>query len=165
MRILLALVALPLIEITLFVQTGRWLGLWPVLGLVIAGGALGVLVLGRGRMSSLRDIQSALEQERDPSGPLAHAGLRMLGGVLLVMPGFFTDALGLLLMVPGVRALVLRRMGARVHVARPGPQRAREDVIDGEYEVHEPRPDTPWREIESTERHAEGRPEHRENRH
>ncbi|MCC5983557.1 MAG: FxsA family protein [Rhodobacteraceae bacterium] len=166
MRIVLALIALPLIEIALFVQTGRWLGLWPVLGLVIASGLAGVMVLARGRVSSLRDIQHALEQERDPAGPLAHAALRMLGGVLLVMPGFFTDTLGLLLMVPGLRGLLLRRMGARMHVVRPGgPQRARADVIDGDYEVHEPRPDTPWSALE-TDRPQDTAPRAgRENRH
>ena len=156
MRIVLALIALPLIEIALFVQTGRWLGLWPVLGLVLASGLTGVLVLSRGRHGSLRDIQTALEQERDPSVPLVDAALRMVGGVLLVMPGFATDALGLLLMLPAVRALALRRIRARartVHAgqARPGrgaqthEQRRRAEVIEAEYEVIEPREDSPWR--------------------
>lgn len=166
MRIVLALIALPLIEIALFVQTGRWLGLWPVLGLVIASGMAGVMVLARSRVSSLRDIQRALEQERDPAGPLAHAALRILGGVLLVMPGFFTDTLGMLLMVPGLRGLLLRRMDARMHVVRPGgAHRTHSDVIDGDYEVHEPRPDTPWSALENDRPRGTDPHVGRENRH
>lgn len=161
MRILLALIALPLIEITLFVQTGRWLGLWPVLGLVVMSALAGGLVLARGRYSTLRNLQAAMEQERDPAAPLGHAALRMLGGVMLVVPGFFSDALGLLLMLPGVRALMLRRMMAGVHVvhsgaaARRGP-RPGGDVVEGDYEVHPPRDDSPWRELP---------PDRPENRH
>ena len=151
MRILLALIALPLIEITLFVQTGRWLGLWPVLGLVLASALAGGVVLARGRYSTLQDLQAAVAQERDPAGPLGHAALRMMGGMLLVVPGFFSDALGLLLMLPPVRALMLRGMLARVQVVRAtaatGARRPGGDVVEGEYEVQEPREDSPWREL------------------
>jgi len=158
MRIVLALIALPLIEIALFVQTGRWLGLWAVLGLVVASGLGGLLVLSYGRAGGLRDIQRAIETERDPSGPLGHAALRMLGGVMLVMPGFLTDALGLLLMLPAMRGLALRRMQARVATvharaharahtthARGSGHGGRPDVIDADYEVLEPHEDSPWR--------------------
>jgi UPF0716 protein FxsA len=58
---------------------------------------------------------------------MAHSALRMIGALLLVVPGFFTDALGLLLLVPMLRMLVLRRV---VVQARPAP---RDDIIDGDY--------------------------------
>ncbi len=160
MRILLALVALPLIEITLFVQTGRWLGLWPVLGLVVVSALAGGMVLARGRYSTLRELQAAVEQERDPAGPLGHAALRMMGGMLLVVPGFFSDALGLLLMLPVVRAQMLRGMMARMQVMRATAARRQGtragDVVEGDYEVQEPRADSPWRELPR---------DHPENRH
>ncbi len=146
MRFLLAFILLPLIEIALFVQVGRWLGLWPVLGLVLAAAALGLAVLATGRNRTLGDLQQALNHERDPAAPLADGALRMVGGLLLIAPGFATDAMGLFLLVPGLRGALLRRILVPVPTGRARHPGAAGDVIDGEFEVHDPRPDSPWRD-------------------
>jgi UPF0716 protein FxsA len=79
----------------------------------------------------------------DPLEPLAHGAVIVLAGVLLLTPGFLTDTLGLLLLVPAVRTALLRHLAGRVKVraaawgqARP----AHAEVIEGEYEVYDPGP-------------------------
>ncbi|MGG6498523.1 UNVERIFIED_CONTAM: FxsA family protein, partial [Bacteroidetes bacterium 56_B9] len=69
---------------------------------------------------AMRDVQRAMAEFRDPTAPLAHGALVMMAGMLLILPGFLTDALGLLLLVAPVRTLVLRGMGRQVRVRRAG---------------------------------------------
>jgi UPF0716 protein FxsA len=136
-------VAIPLIEIALFIQIGGWLTLWPTLGIVILTGVLGVVLMRRQGLRVIRDAQRALDELRDPLAPLAHGALILLAGFLLFLPGFLTDTMGLLLLIPAVRMALLRRgLGSRVHVtvfgtAGRSTPRGRasgvEDVIDAEF--------------------------------
>jgi UPF0716 protein FxsA len=136
----------PLIEIALFIQVGGLIGLWPTLLIVvltaIAGTAL-VRSQGAQAMARLRDSFDTL---RDPTEPLAHGAMILFSGALLLTPGFFTDAVGFALLVPGVRNFVLREVKKRVEVRSMSmggnapfrdPRRPRDDVIDGSYTVEE----------------------------
>ncbi|MEM9755217.1 MAG: FxsA family protein [Pseudomonadota bacterium] len=136
MWLLILFIAIPLLEIGLFIQIGGFLGLWPTLGVVVitalAGTAL-VRAQGAGAMDRLRRSMETLD---DPSEPLADGAMILLSGALLVTPGFFTDAVGFALLVPQVRHWVFRRFAARLvaHVApRPGGP-GRDGVIEGEFE-------------------------------
>ena len=77
----------------------------------------------------------------DPVGPIAHGALILVAGILLILPGFFTDTLGLLLLVPPVRAQLIRWGASRVTVraaryVRPGrAARGPRETIEAEYEV------------------------------
>ena len=144
---LLLLLMVPFVEIALFIQIGGALGLWPTLGLVAASALAGLLVIqGQGRGASA-ELQRRLERGEDPAGPLAHAALLMMAGVALLLPGFFTDAVGLALLLAPVRGAVIAwgaaRFAARVRVqgaafggGGPGrrPPTGRGDVVEGEYE-------------------------------
>lgn len=145
MRLFLVLLAVPLIEIALFVQIGGELGLFATLAIVIGSAAGGVALIRSGGPRTMGDINSALRTETDPTGPLLRGVMRVFAGFLLIIPGFFTDFLGLILLLPPVQAMVLARLPRQPH--QPAPGRARGDVIDGDFTVHEPRPETPWREI------------------
>ena len=114
---LLPFVILPIVEIALFIQVGGAIGLLPTLGLVILSSVLGVAVLRRRGATAARDVQRAMQEFRDPTAPMAHGALVMLAGLLMIVPGLFTSGVGLLLLIPGVRSLVLRRMGRRVGVS------------------------------------------------
>jgi UPF0716 protein FxsA len=107
MWLILALLALPLIEIALFVVVGGAIGLWATLAWVVVSAILGVLTLRfvarLGPISFQRDV-SALY---NPSSPVAHRALTILAGVLLILPGFFTDAVGLLLLLTPVQAGII----------------------------------------------------------
>ncbi len=137
MALFLAFLLVPVIEIGLFIQVGGWIGLWPTLALVVLAAVLGTWLIRREGLLAMAQVQDRLRTMRDPSGPLAHGALILLAGALLMIPGFFSDACGLLLLIPPVRAAVIRFMGARMRVRsfdashrtmRPDPQ-----VLDGEY--------------------------------
>ncbi|MFM2356020.1 MAG: hypothetical protein RLZZ528_1756, partial [Pseudomonadota bacterium] len=114
MWLLLAFVAVPLIEIALFIKVGGLIGLWPTLFIVLATGIAGSWLIRHQGASTLADIQSSFGELRDPTMPLAHGALILVAGVLLLSPGFFTDTLGLLLLLPPVRALAIDRIRARM---------------------------------------------------
>jgi UPF0716 protein FxsA len=143
MPLFLILVAVPLIEIALFVTVGGWLGLWPTLGLVVLGALAGTLLIRAQGAAALTRLQSAAAGGGDLGGPLADGAALVVAGMLLVMPGFLTDALGLALMVPGIRQRVVagaaRRMAGRATMVRPG-RPARDAPIDAEFEVLDPDP-------------------------
>jgi UPF0716 protein FxsA len=135
-------VAIPLIEIALFIQVGGLIGLWPTLLIVVLTAIAGTwLVRAQGAMA-LADLKRSFNDLRDPTDPLAHGALILLAGALLLTPGFFTDATGLLLLVRPVRAAAIRRLRARIKVqsfsygaphSDMRPQ-DRDQVIDGEFE-------------------------------
>ncbi|MDD7971904.1 FxsA family protein [Roseinatronobacter alkalisoli] len=140
MRILIAILAVPVIEIALFVQLGSEIGVIATLAWVFATAALGVMLMRLEPHRNAESVRAALARDASPASPMAHSALRMIGALLVVLPGFFTDTLGMLLLLPPVRALILSRLVLQTraaHSVRP----ARDDIIDGDYEtqpeVHE----------------------------
>lgn len=98
-------VVLPLVEIVLLVLVGQRLGVWPVLGVVVATAALGAALMRREGMRSWRAIDTALRQGQVPTRPMSDAALALAGGVLLILPGLIGDVVGLLCLLPVTRAL------------------------------------------------------------
>lgn len=142
-RLILATVlALPLLELTGMILVARALGVLVLLGLLIAAATAGTLVLNRVRRAATErfdphrtvlDPQPAAGQA--PAGPApAQTILLALAGVLLIVPGFLSDAVGLVLLAPPVRRAVcallsetlLRRLTARTARIVPG------EVVPGE---------------------------------
>jgi UPF0716 protein FxsA len=150
MPIFLLLVAVPIIEIALFIQVGGWLGLWPTIGIVILTAALGTMLLRAQGLAALGELQRRLAAGEDPSATLAHGAMILVAGVLLLTPGFFTDGVGFLLLTPPVRAAAIRFARSRitgvhtsVHMGgglHRGPVRpdAGPGTVDGEYEIIHP---------------------------
>ena len=160
MILFLAFLLVPLIEIALFIQIGGLIGLWPTLGIVILTAFLGTwLVRAQGQMA-LGQLKTSFEHLDDPSEPLAHGAMILVAGVLLLTPGFFTDAVGFSLLMPPVRMAVIRYARARMNVqtfqmGSRSPQN-NPNVIDGEFEeIREPRdpnaPPSGW--TQSDDRH------------
>lgn len=138
--------AVPLIEIALFIQIGGWIGLWPTLAVVVLTAVLGTWLVRREGMRALDDLRRSFATLGDPAAPLAHGAAILFAGALLLTPGFFTDTVGFLLLVPPVRAALFRQLARRIRVERfsYGPARtgAGEDasrpsagrIIEGEWE-------------------------------
>lgn len=146
--VLLVLVGLPILEIVLFIEVGGAIGLLPTLGIILMTAVFGIALMRRQGMRALDRLRASMETGDDPVGPIAHGALILVAGMLLVLPGFFTDALGLLLLIPPVRALLIRWGASRATVRAAtyvrrgpgGPARGRPETIEAEYEViEEPR--------------------------
>lgn len=157
MWLFVAFLAVPLIEIALFVQVGGLIGLWPTLGLVLLSAVAGTMLMRAQGLRALGELQRSFAEMRDPTRPLAHGAMILIAGMLLLTPGFFTDTLGLLLLVPAVRDAAMRAIARRVRVVpaggdmgadfgqprRPDPHRPpfAGGVIDGDYvDLSEPPP-------------------------
>ena len=166
MYLFLAFLLVPILEIALFIQVGGLIGLWPTLAIVVLTAVLGTtLVRTQGRMA-LGQLQQSFATLDDPTVPLAHGAMILLSGALLLTPGFFTDAVGFALLIPGVRIAVFRYLKTKVTVTQfqmgPGAgfQQPREpfdqgDVIDGEFTEVRPRkdPSKPSKWVEGPHQH------------
>jgi len=160
MGLIAALFAVPLVEIVLFVTVGSWLGVGPTLLIVLGTGVAGVAILRHQGTQAMRGLRSATQQLRDPIGPMADSAVVAFGAVLLILPGFLTDTLGLLLMIPPLRRMLIAALARRVVVqgmpfGTPS-RRSGSDVIDGEF--FEVTPDLP--EIEPRTRPPSGWTQH-----
>lgn len=142
MPLLLIFIAVPLIEIGLFIQVGGAIGLWPTLAIVIVTAIIGTWLVRLQGALALDQLRQSFNALSDPTEPLAHGALILFSGALLVTPGFFTDAMGFALLVPAVRRAVFNWLRARVQVQSftmgAGPetrhQPGADDVIDGDFE-------------------------------
>jgi len=154
MWLFLAFLAVPLIEIALFIQVGGLIGLWPTLAIVILTAVLGTWLVRNQGALALGQLRSSFSELRDPTEPLAHGAMILLAGALLLTPGFFTDAMGFLLLIPAVRNAAFEYLRSRVKVQSfhtGGPQtrdrppgQGPGDVIDGAYtEVDPPKEGKP----------------------
>lgn len=139
MWLLIAFLAIPLIEIALFIQVGGVIGLGWTLLVVVITAVLGATMVRSQGAAALSQLQSSFNTMRDPSEPLAHGAMILFAGALLLTPGFFTDAIGFALLVPQVRMAVVANLRKRMqvhafHAQQPQPHRHPDDVIDGEFE-------------------------------
>ena len=127
----------PLLEIALFVVIGGAIGLWLTLLVVIGTGVLGVALLQRQGLRSAERLRSEMDRMRDPLGTAGDGALRALAAMLLILPGFLTDALGALLLLPPVRGMIVQQIARRMTVVsmRSDQPARRSDgiVIDGEF--------------------------------
>jgi len=113
------LLGIPLAEIAVFVIVGQQIGLFPTLGLVIGTAVLGSILLRVQGFGVLSRMQRELAERRLPGRELVHGVMILLAGLLLVVPGFVTDILGLLLFIPSIRDLAWRFLRSRVVVMSP----------------------------------------------
>ncbi len=112
--LLAAFILVPLIEIGLFIEVGGWIGLWPTLGLIILTAVIGTALLRQQGLATLRRAQSQMDAGQVPAKELFDGACLLFGGLLLLTPGFFTDAVGFLLLMPPIRDLLRQYLGGRM---------------------------------------------------
>jgi UPF0716 protein FxsA len=151
----LFILALPIIEIAVFILVGGKIGLLWTIALVILSGVAGSLLLRIQGFGALNRIRAELDAGRDPGRELAHGAMIMLAGVLLLIPGFVTDVIGLLLFIPPVRDAAWRFLKRRIVVSGSFPtgfggfrnrgRDAKTIDLDAEDYSRTPDPKSPWR--------------------
>ncbi len=119
-------IVVPIVELYVIIQIGSLIGVWPTIALLLADALLGSLLLRHQGRDAWRRFNLALAEHRFPGREVADGLLIAIGGTLLLTPGFVTDVLGLVFLVPPTRAIVRRLLrgyvGRRfVVVGMPGP--------------------------------------------
>ena len=132
--ILLALLALPFLEIAVFIKVGERIGAGPTVALTLLASAAGILFMRAQGLATLARAQEAARRNEPPLDELLDGLVILLAGALLIVPGFITDTLGLLLFVPALRRAMRRRIWAAF--ARRARQRGGV-VIEADYTVVE----------------------------
>ena len=112
---------LPLAEIAGFVVVGKAIGVWATLGLVILSVLVGAVLLRAQGLSILRRMSLASRDGGVPGRDLVHGVMVVIAAFLLLVPGFITDILGLLLFIPGVRDLAWKYLSRRIIVMTSSP--------------------------------------------
>ncbi len=159
-------IAVPIIEIALFIQVGSLIGLLPTLATVVLTAVAGTWLLRQQGFAVLAEARRNMESSEVPVEPVIHGIFLLIAGLLLLTPGFFTDAIGFACMIPRLRLAVAYgiwdKIKDHVHVVGPGgmphpgtgsrPQGGEGPVIDGEV-IREsppdpgnapPDPSSPW---------------------
>ena len=150
--LLAAFIAVPVIEIALFIEVGGWIGLWSTVAIVILTAFAGTTLLRIQGLSVLQRAQESATRNELPIQEVFDGLCLLVAGVLLLTPGFFTDALGFTLFIPLFRELAGRgiwrwlKLHGHVHVGGfgggfggraggpPAGSRGAGPVIDGDFE-------------------------------
>ena len=96
-------IIIPIVEITVIMQVGALLGVWPTVAMVIFSAWLGAKYVRQQGLATLQSVQTKMAQGEMPSGEIVTGLMLLVAGLLLVTPGFVTDLLGLSLLIPSVR--------------------------------------------------------------
>ena len=104
-------IAIPIIEIGLFIEIGGWIGLWPTLGIVIVTAFAGTTLLRLQGLAVLQRAQQATARNELPVQEVFDGLCLLIAGILLLTPGFFTDTVGFLLFVPPFRRFAASAIG------------------------------------------------------
>jgi UPF0716 protein FxsA len=143
MPIILALFILtPLIEIYLFIEIGSVIGALQTILLIVVTAVIGVALLRRQGLTTMRKVQTQMQQGELPAVGMLEGMMLFFAGALLLTPGFFTDTIGFILLIPPLRKALalwfLERSGTIVkmkteyhHTQHHGR------YIDGEYDRHD----------------------------
>ena len=133
----LAFILVPIAELAVIVAAGRSIGFLPTFALLLGLSLLGAWLARREGLSAWRRLQLALAEGRMPTVEVADGAMILLAGALLLTPGFLTDVVGVLLLLPPIRA-VLRRAAPRLAAwrlrrmaGRPRTRVRRVEIIDG----------------------------------
>lgn len=98
----------PVVEIIALIEVGRWIGVWPTVFLILASSALGAALLRRGGITFIDRARRAARAGESPAAATLDALWTSVAALLLMVPGFVSDALALILLIPPLR----RALGA-----------------------------------------------------
>jgi len=136
--LLILFLIVPLIEIYFLIQVGEVIGAGWTIFLVVATAVIGVGLLRMQGLSTMQRAQLSLAQGQLPALTMLEGVALLISGGLLLTPGFFTDAMGFLLLVPAIRQALIKRIVAQgqfsVHGHPYGSKRPQDDghIIEGE---------------------------------
>ncbi len=116
LKLFLAFTIIPVVEIYLLIQIGTIFGALTSIALVIVTGFLGAYLARIQGLQTLFRIQKSLREGQMPSGELLDALLIGIAGLVLLTPGFLTDAFGFLLLIPNTRTVIKQWLHRQIEV-------------------------------------------------
>ena len=140
----LAFIIVPVIEITVFIQLGSEIGVWNTVILIILTAIIGAWLLRSQGLATLHRAQKSIQKQVLPVAEVFDGLCLIVAGVLLLTPGFVTDAAGLILFLPLFRAILRKQIwallakseSARVWVNAENPASSQSEginTIDGDF--------------------------------
>jgi UPF0716 protein FxsA len=134
---LLLFVGVPLIELYFLIQVGSEIGALPTIGLSIFTALLGGALVRVQGFSVLMRVRDASERNEVPALEMLDGALLLVAGLVLLLPGFFTDIVGFLLLIPALRRWLISRFVRVVpnqpSGKAPGRTQAGPQAIEGEF--------------------------------
>lgn len=130
-------IVVPLLEIMAFIQVGSVIGALPTLGMVLLTAVIGALLVRHQGLKVLMKARQSLARDQLPLDAGVHGALLLVSGLMLITPGFVTDTVGFVLLVPSVRLFIGKRawgwLQARVRTRTGAAHRTRAqpEVIEG----------------------------------
>ncbi|GAA5132505.1 FxsA family protein [Thalassotalea piscium] len=112
----LLFIIIPIIEITVLMQVGSWLGLWPTIGIVILTAWVGAKYVKQQGVATLQSVQEKMAKGQMPSDEIVEGMLLLIAGIVLVTPGFVTDIFGLVLLLPATRKGIIKTVQKHIVV-------------------------------------------------
>ncbi|WP_319380766.1 FxsA family protein [Thiomicrorhabdus sp.] len=137
----LFLIAVPLLELYFLIQVGSVIGALPTVLLTVFTAVLGVYLMRSQGVDVMMKAQSMMAQGEAPQEAIFEGVFIFLGGVLLLIPGLVTDALGFLFLIPPVRRYLTRQSFKGLQVSGRYSYRSDDQVFEGEW--HEKTPEAP----------------------
>lgn len=142
-----AFIVVPLIELAVISQVGALIGFWPTLLLLLADSVIGAVLVRQEGRRAWQSFRQALDQARWPGDEVVQGALVLVGGALLLTPGFVTDVVGLGAVAPPTRRLVSklirRQMTERTFGSASRSEPARDQRSPLDVEVMSIEPDEP----------------------
>ena len=128
--ILLLLISIPLIEIYLFIKIGSYIGAFNTVSLILITAIVGIIYARYEGFNTLRSGMSQLIKNEIPVYEIISGAALTFAALLLILPGFATDLMGLILIFPPTRKLILKNFSKKY----TSKNQKKKDYIDGEFE-------------------------------
>jgi len=128
--ILLLLISIPLIEIYLFIKIGSYIGAFNTVSLILITAIVGIIYARYEGFNTLRSGISQLIKDEIPIYEIISGAALAFAALLLILPGFATDLMGLILIFPPTRKLILKNFSKKY----TSKNQKKKDYIDGEFE-------------------------------
>ena len=151
MWLFLLFILIPLLEIWLFIILGGFIGVYPTLFVILLTAILGTFLVKTQGINVLKEIQSKFNGLENPTEPIVHGAMILFAGALLLTPGFFTDTIGFLLLLPKVRKAAFFWLRNKINLVKYSPSESNSshknkysDIEVTDYKEVEPEEKSPW---------------------
>ena len=128
------LIAIPIIEIYLFIKIGSYIGAFTTISLIFITAFVGVIYARYEGFNTLRSGMTQMIQNKMPVYEIISGAALAFAALLLIIPGFATDFLGLLIIFPPTRKLMFRNLSDKFEKKNDIDKNIQKDFIEGEFE-------------------------------